>query len=71
MSIELHGYRCRMCQNKAELPYIKLNNVFEKDLHLCSQRCFKLFQMILGQKAKIYNESNRPIKKKVTFEKDG
>jgi hypothetical protein len=70
MSIESNNYKCRVCSNLSETPYIKVENVFEPRIHLCSTRCFKLFQVILGQKAKVQKEANQIITKKVTFEKD-
>ncbi len=56
MSIESCQYKCRICHKKSEVPYLKIKNDLEP-VHICSQRCHRLFQMFMNQTSQAYVEA--------------
>ncbi len=53
MTIESSKYQCKICRKETEIEYIKTKSPINQKLHICSVRCFKMYQCIMNSSQKV------------------
>ena len=72
MTIEYTRNICVICDKHSETPFIQKKDFKDHSIHLCSFKCFRMYQAAVNSSQKkmddaILKQANNKIKKEVRF----